>query len=155
MQVDSVELITTLRPVAWCGAPSSQDYNDSMKEILTDLASLADFCNSVLVPLLSGLPEPEGQEVPPLDGRSIYANPGRMDPLFYDPARGPVTIADSLAFLESRIASLAQAVDDLSARVTALQSRLATSNQADLTRWISSLQDRIALLESRVSAMGA
>lgn len=154
MQIESIQLITTPRPVAWCGAPSSQDYNDSMREILSDLASLADFCNSVLVPLLSGLPEQPEDSIQGLDGRNVYSDPSRSDPLFFDQANGkPMTVASSLAALQSQIRSVLQAVEDLTARVVTLQSRLATSNQADLTRWIATLQDRIASLETRITTL--
>lgn len=152
MQVNPIELTTTPRPVAYCGAPSSQDYNDSMSEILTDLASLSDFCNSVLVPLLAGLPE-AADEVPPLNGRNLYSDPGNLDELFYTPGQGPKTVAETLVLLKSRIEAAMQSIEDLSARVTFLQSRLATSNQADMTRWIADLQAKIELLEARVGAL--
>src|ERR1039458_9780371 len=125
LNLDSVELVSTERRAPLNGAPSSQDYNDSMREVVTDLASIADSLNTVVLPLLSSLPAGDPLK-PLLDGDGIFASHA-TDSLFYDStASQQLTVADVLRRINASVQSVANTVTDLSARVLSLQTRLAT-----------------------------
>lgn len=151
MNVDTIELVTTQRPAPLNGAPSSADYNDSMGEVLTDLASLSDFLNSIVVPMLKTLPE---MSEPVLDGAHMFADRVSTSPLFYDSvATKPLTVADVLSRFDQIVRAMTTRVDDLAGRVKNLQTQLATTNQNDVARAIQGFNDTLKAINRRVSIL--
>ena len=56
LNIQTIELASTLRTVPENGAPSSTDYNDTAREFLTDLATVAGIINDTVLPILNTLP---------------------------------------------------------------------------------------------------
>src|ERR1017187_4197511 len=56
LNIASIELVSTQRVAPLNGAPSSADHNDSAREVLTDMASISEFLNGTVLPLLNCLP---------------------------------------------------------------------------------------------------
>ena len=153
LNIDSIELVSTQRVAPLNGAPSSADYNDSAREVLTDLASISEFLNGTVVPLLNCLPATSPLL---LDGGAIYASTAASsDPLFYDTtAKQPLTLAAVISRLNQIVAGVQAQMVDLSARVLALQTRLATTNQNDVAKAIQGFADTLTAISSRVTALG-
>jgi hypothetical protein len=147
---DTVELVTTLRVAPLNGAPSSEEYNDSSREILTDLATLADTVNQNLLPLINSLPS----TVPlSLDGDGIYAaDPTDTAPLFLDSTDGSqLTIAQVFTRLNMQITQATATVADMQARILQLQTRLATTNQNDVQQAIQGFQSLLQQMSNRLA----
>jgi hypothetical protein len=148
-RIDSIELITTEREAGLNGAPSSQDYNDTMREMLTDLSSIADTLNSSVLPYLNTLPATVTQT---LDGDGMYASHDTANELFVDSTTGSqLVISDVFARLDARVSAVKAQIVDLTARIAALQSRLATTQQNDVARAIQGFNDSLVALTNRVS----
>jgi len=149
IDLQSVELTTTLRTAPLNGAPSSKDYNALNKEILQDLSELSSFVNDQLLPVLAALPT---EAKAGLEGATLYANSYSTDPLFYD-GQSPKTVADALAYLSGLVGDLHNVVDDAQGRIKALQTRLATTDQNDLRSSMQSMQDTVRGLSVSLSAI--
>ena len=151
--IESIELVTTQRVAPLNGAPSSADYNDSMREMLTDLASISELINGTLLPLLNCLPATSPLL---LDGSAIYAS--TSDPtnlLFYDStSEQPLSIADVITRINQMVTASQAQVVDLSAQVLALQTRLATTNQNDVARAIQGFANALNAISTRVTNLG-
>jgi hypothetical protein len=153
LNIDSIELVSTQRVAPLNGAPASADYNDSMREILTDLASISELLNGAVLPLLNCLPATQPLL---LDGSGIYASTGdATNPLFYDTtSQQPLTIAAVIVRINQTMTAVSAQVVDLSARVLALQTRLATTNQNDVARAIQGFADALNAISTRVTNLG-
>lgn len=150
LKISSVELVASPRPVPQNGAPNSQDFNAFQNEVLADLADFADLINESLLPMLETLPETAAQG---LDGNTIYADRSKNESLFRDAGGNRYTVSEVLSSQSAIQKDLAQQMTDLSARVLALQTRLATTQQNDLRASVQSLQDSYAYLLARMSGM--
>ena len=152
LKIPSIELISTQRRAPLNGAPSSADYNDSMREILTDLAVITELFNGPVLKLFNSLPLKDPQI---LEGGGIYASTAdSSNPLFYDTAaQQPLTIADVLTRLNQTIAAVMSQITDLTARVLSLQSRLATTQQNDVAKAIQGFANQLNAVTSRVAAL--
>lgn len=150
LQPDSVELVTSPRPAPLNGSPSTTDYNLTQKEILADLAELADFANEVLLPILQGLPAAAANG---LDGAALYADSAASNPLFRDAQGTLYSVSQVLAALSAAQNALTQQVSDLTARIAALQTRLATTAQNDLRASVQSLSDSYGSLLARTTSL--
>ena len=153
LNIASIELVSTQRVAPLNGSPSSADYNDSAREVLTDLASLSEFINGTVIPLLNCLPATDPLV---LDGSAVYASAAATDdPLFFDAtARQPLTIASVFTKLSQIVASVQTQMTNVSAQVLALQTRLATTNQNDIATALQGLAATIAAVAARVTALG-
>jgi len=153
LNIASIELVSTQRVAPLNGSPSSADYNDSAREVLTDLASLSEFINGTVIPLLNCLPATDPLV---LDGSAVYASAAVTDdPLFFDAtAQQPLTIASVFTKLSQIVASVQTQMTNVSAQVLALQTRLATTNQNDIATALQGLATTIAAVAARVTALG-
>ena len=153
LNIASIELVSTQRVAPLNGSPSSADYNDSAREVLTDLASLSEFINGTVIPLLNCLPATDPLV---LDGSAVYASAAATDdPLFFDAtAQQPLTISSVFTKLSQIVASVQTQMTNVSAQVLALQTRLATTNQNDIATALQGLAATIAAVAARVTALG-
>jgi hypothetical protein len=157
LNVNSVELVTTERTAPLNGAPSSSDYNDTIRELLTDLSTLSDLINTSILPLINSLPAMTSLV---LDGDGLFAS-HTGSALFVDSTSGAqLSVSDVLTKINASNQALASQITDLSARVQSLQSQLATTNQIDVARSIqgfnlslTGLVNRVATLETKVSTL--
>jgi hypothetical protein len=167
LAIPTVELVSTLRTAPLNGSPSSQDYNDSAREVLSDLAAITSLLNDTICQLLDALPTTSLSTYPPIgiEGRTIYADTSDKTALFFNSKTVPGTplvIADSLRYLQSIVLTIQMTLNNQQIQISALQSRLATTNQNDvaaalqnfagsltaLTAAISNLQARVTALEA-------
>jgi uncharacterized protein len=142
LNIPSVDLVSTVRTAPKNGAPSSADYNDTMREILVDLGSLSELLNVSVLPVLNQLPEAAAAG---LEGRTIYAS---MDddktPLFYsESAQKFFTIADVLQNLHTLITQSNNTLVDVTGRIVALQSKLATTSHNDVINAVQGFTDQV------------
>ena len=150
LNLSSIELTNTERRAPQNGAPSSQDFNDGQREVLVDLSSIADMLNNVVLPLLSSLPITDPLV---LDGDGIFASHTGADLFINTTDKSQLTIAAVLTRVNATVVSLSAAVDDISSRVLALQTRLATTNQNDVAKAIQGFNEILASVVQRVTVL--
>lgn len=155
LNLSTVELVSTLRAAPQNGSPSSQDYNDSWTESLADLASLADFVNTILLPMLNGLDAtifPNPVAAPNgIEGRFIFGDTTDSSTLFFDSlSNEPNTIADSMRILQGINTNLQLAINTLTVTVTSLQSQLSATNQNDIAQALQNIATSVQNLTSQV-----
>lgn len=152
MNIPSVDLVSTLRTAPKNGAPSSSDYNDTMREILADLGSLSEAINSAVIPVINTLPSMAAEG---LEGRTIYASldPDKT-PLFYsESAKKFFTVADVLQNLHTLIAQSNNQLTDVMGRIVALQSSLATTSHNDVINAVQGFTDQIRQVSYSLSSL--
>ena len=94
IQLENVDLTSMMRAAAKNGAPSTQDYNESMRDFLADLSSIVDFLNQSVTPILNTLPSDAAKG---LTGATVFANVDSTDPIFYNKAKNvPFTVTEVL-----------------------------------------------------------
>jgi len=157
LNLDTIELETTLRPFGANGAPDSLDYNDQMAEILTDLATITECINDVIRPILNALPaqaalpatNPKG-----IEGRTIFSDTSNQTALFYDSvAKTPLTIAQTISLLSGMIQGVTISVTNLGLQVTSLNSQLSVSNQNDTARALQAVTTALNAITARVTVL--
>jgi len=157
LNLNTVELETTLRPFAENGAPASNDYNDQMMEILTDLASITEYLNDTIRPILSALPASAAlplQTPVGIEARTIFTDTSNQTPLYYDvTSNTALTIAQTIALLNGMIQGATTQIADLVLQVTTLSSQLSVSNQNLLLQSISSLTSSLSSLQAQVDSI--
>jgi hypothetical protein len=143
LNLSSVELTSTLRTAPLNGSPSSSDYNDGQRENLVDLATLADFINNVLLPLLNALPA--GALLPTaipvgIEGRTIWTDTSDQSNLFFNALSSQsLSIADTIRVLNGIVTVMNQQLIDQGVEVASLQARLASTNQNDISLALQNL----------------
>lgn len=147
LALNTVELTSTLRTAPLNGAPSSSDYNSSQRENLVDLASIVDFINNQILPLVNALPATALQPLQDpigIEGRSIWADTSDQGILFFDSlSSNPLTVADSLRVLNGVLTTMGQQLVDLGIEVASLQARLASTNQNDIALALQNLSSSL------------
>jgi len=142
LDLQSVELVSTLRTAPENGAPSSADYYDGELEKLTDLGTLAAFINNTLLPMLNALPDVAATG---LLGTSCYSDISAQDPLVYDSSTDtPLMITDSLRVLYGQIQTVQTSITYLSQQVVSLQARLSASGQDDISIALQGITSTLA-----------
>lgn len=155
LNIDTVELVSSLRTVALNGAPSSQDYNDSQREYLEDLASLANTVNSYILPLLNYLDSADSQGAGlVLNGDTVYASSDLTNPLF-NSTDGPLTVSQVFAKVQAVVSSQQTTVTALAARVSALSTQLASTNQDDIAKAISGYSSQLQSFFNQVNTLSS
>jgi hypothetical protein len=155
LNIDTVELVSSLRTVGLNGAPSSQDYNDSQREYLEDLASLANTVNSFIIPLLNYLNSVDSQgEDLVLNGDTLFASSNLASALF-NSTDGPLTISQVFSKVQSILTSQQTTVTALAARVSALSTQLASTNQDDIAKAISGYSSQLQSFFNQVNTLAA
>jgi hypothetical protein len=147
LNLNSIELVSVVRPVASKGAPSSDDYNDTQKELLTDLAGLSSLINESLLALVNALPAAAllPVEAPVgIQGRTIYTDTSDNNQLFFDAlANKNLSVADSLRLLNGMLDTFRSQLEDMGIQVSALQTRLASDNRNDIALALQNLTNTI------------
>lgn len=147
LNLNTVELVSSLYTAPRNGAPSSSDYNDFQKEVLADLVSLSSFINDTLLPMVNALPE--GAMLPAespvgIEGRTVYSDTSDQNSLFYDSLAGqPLTLADSLRLVNGMLTTFKTRLEDMGIEVAALQTRLAADSRNDLALALENLTNSI------------
>lgn len=158
LSLEQVDLISIQRVAPKNGAASSQDYNDSVREVLRDLVSLTEFVNEAMIPILIALPEDAKDG---LSGATLFASPKETtNPLFYnEQAARPYTVAEVVKNMISSNGAIQQKVNDLTAKVARLQTLLATTGQTDIIASVQAFSDQIknqgAMINTVKSALAA
>jgi len=147
LNLSTVELTSTLRTAPLNGAPSSSDYNESQRENLVDLATIVDFVNNQIIPLVNALPsealEPADAPVG-IEGRTIYADTSDLSALFFNSLTStPLTLADALRVVNGIITTMKQQLIDQGVEIASLQARLASTNQNDIALALQNLSSAL------------
>jgi hypothetical protein len=155
LNIDTVELVSSLRTIGLNGAPSSQDYNDSQREYLEDLSSLANTVNGFIIPLLNYLRsmDSKGQNLV-LNGDTLFASSDMSNSLF-NSTDGQLTVAQVFAKVQALLNSQQTTVTALAARVAALSTQLASTNQDDIAKAISGYSLQLQSFFNQVDALSA
>lgn len=147
LNLNTIELTSTLRTAPLNGSPSSSDFNEGQRETLVDLASLSGFINNQLLPLINALPA--GALLPSLspvgiEGRTIWTDTSDQSTIFFDSLSSiPLTIADSLRVLNGILTTMRQQLIDQGVEVASLQARLASTNQNDIALALQNLSSSL------------
>lgn len=151
LNIQSVDLISSQRSAPKNGAPSSGEYNDTMREVLGDLVSISDTINEAILPILNVLPE-EAKDG--LSGTTMSANPDDTGSLFYNLAqKQPYTVAEVLQNLFGMNTDLRTKIADLGGSVAKLQTLMSTTGQSDILASVQSFSDQIKNLMSVITTM--
>lgn len=147
LNLNTVELTSTLRTAPLNGSPSSSDFNSGQRETLVDLAAITGFINNTLLPLLNALPAgallPSNDPVG-IEGREIWTDTSDQSTLFFDSLSSvPLTIADSLRVLSGIVTTMRQQLIDQGVEVASLQARLASTNQNDIALALQNLSSAL------------
>lgn len=146
LNLDTLELVSTLRRAPANGAPSSADFNDGEQEKLVDLATVAGFLNDVLRPILNTLPEAASAG---LEGRTLLTDTNDQNALFFDALNAePLSVADSLRLLQGIVNSVKGQVTDLSVEVGQLAAKLSATSQNDLALALQNIQDTLRQIQA-------
>ncbi len=147
LNLNTVELTSTLRTAPLNGSPSSSDFNSGQRETLVDLAALSGFINDILLPLLNALPA--GALLPFLtpvgiEGRTIWTDTSDESTLFFDSlANTPLSIADTIRVINGIVTTMSQQLIDQGVEVASLQARLASTNQNDIALALQNLSSAL------------
>lgn len=147
LNLNTVELTSTLRTAPLNGSPSSSDFNEGQREALVDFASIVGFINNQLLPLINALPE--GALLPSLspvgiEGRTIWTDTSDQSTLFFDAlSTTPLTIADTLRVINGIVTTMRQQLIDQGVEVASLQARLASTNQNDIALALQNLSSAL------------
>lgn len=159
LNLSTVELITTLRTAPKNGSPSSSDYNEGQREILVDLASLTEFINNQILPLINALPDTALASIDDpigLEGRTIWSDTSDQSTIFFDALAGtPLTLADSLRVINGIVSLNSQTLTDLGVEVASLQARLSSTNQNDIALALQNLTETINSIAANNSDSGS
>lgn len=147
LNLNTVELVTTIRTAPQNGSPSSSDYNECQREVLVDLAAIVGFINNKILPLINALPD---TSLLPLDapvgieGRTIWSDTSDQSPVFFDTLSNvPLTLADSLRVIDGILGANSQQLTDLGIEVASLQARLSSTNQNDIALALQNLSSSL------------
>lgn len=147
LNLNTVELTSTLRTAPLNGSPSSSDYNDSQRENLVDLTSVVDFINNQLLPLINALPATALQPVQSpvgIEGRTIWTDTSDQSTVFFNSLSStPLTVADSLRVISGILTTMNQQLIDQGVEVASLQARLASTNQNDIALALQNLSSAL------------
>jgi hypothetical protein len=139
LPLTTIELVSVQGAVPLNGSPTSQTYNDNQNNCLIDLAAIVSFLNGVLEPLLQVLPANAADDG--IEGRAINTDITDLTPLCYNALTAtPLTIAQSLVYLQSIIASLQGQMTDIATQVAVLASQLSATNQNDISLALQNFQ---------------
>ena len=157
LNLETIELVSTLRTAPLNGSPSSQNYNDCEREQLTDLASITSFLNDVIRPLLNTLPNtamlPTTSPVG-IEGRTVNCDTSDQSSLFYNSSTStPLSIADSLRVLQGMLTTFSTTLNNQTVQVAALQSRLSTTNQNDVSLALQSFSATLSSITSTLQTL--
>jgi hypothetical protein len=153
LNIDTLELISTLRRAPANGAPSSHDFNDGEQEKLTDLAAFADFVNTLLRPILNALP---ATALEGLEGRTLLTDTTDQGALFFDALNTePLTVADSLRLLQGIVNSVSGQVVDLGVEVGQLSAKLSATSQNDFVMTLNTIQSTLNQIQTDQRALEA
>lgn len=159
LNIDTVELTSTLRAAPANGAPSSADYNDSQREALTDLSAIASLVNNTILPLLNALSEDAGLPVTSpvgIEGRTIFSDTSDTSDIFFDSLAGePLDLAASIRLLRGMLTNAQTKLSDMGVEVTALQTRLASTNQNDIAQALQNFSDSLNQLTNTTNSNNA
>jgi hypothetical protein len=152
---DTVELCSTDRPAPLNGTYSSADLNDSMREILSDLASVVNVWNDAMRPMLNALQEKaaEGDNPIGIEGRTVFTDTSDNTSLFFDAKTSTsLTIADSFRLMSGMVRNLQTKVDDLYLRVNTLNTQLSMTNQNDIANTLQGFSDTLADMSTKLTS---
>ena len=150
LNLSDLELVSTLRVAPLNGPPSSADYNDGEQEKLVDLTTLLLFINNQLIPMLNTLATSAAQGI---EGNNVYGDLSSEETLFFNAQIGEsMTVADSLRYLYGQAQTISTTLSNLGVQVAALQARLSSSNQNDISL---ALQGFTSNLNSQLSQLQA
>jgi uncharacterized protein YukE len=145
-------LVSTQRTVPSNGSPSSQDYNDDQNDGLIDLTSLVSFINGTLIPLLQVLPSLAAAAG--LEGRAINTDSTNLTSLCFNALTStPLTIAQSLNYLQNLQTNLQSQITGLSTQVAVLSSQLSSTNQNDISLALQNFQSVLNTTTATLNAL--
>jgi hypothetical protein len=140
LDLQTLDLASTLRTVPLNGSPSSVDYNDTAREFLTDLATLVGFINDTLLPILNTLPSTAATG---LYGSTLQVSDDATNPLFFSTAENTfLTVSEVLIGLNAAIKALQLLCANLNAQIIQLSTKLSTTNQTDMLATVQALSDQ-------------
>ena len=145
-------LVSTQRTVPSNGSPSSQDYNDDQNDGLIDLTSLVSFINGTLIPLLQVLPSLAAAAG--LEGRAINTDSTNLTALCFNALTlTPLTVAQSLNYLQNLQTNLQSQITGLSTQVAVLSSQLSSTNQNDISLALQNFQSVLNTTTATLNAL--
>lgn len=157
LQLNSVDLVSSVRTVPQNGAPVSADYNETQRENLVDLASLAGVINNLLIPYFTALKatsagNPPNTPVIGIEGRTVISDSSNQADIFYDAVSStPLDIATSMTMLRAMITLLQTEMTNLDIAVQGVQSRVSSAGITNLTNVVQQLRTLYNSLNAIVS----
>ena len=152
LPLTSLALVSTQRTVPLNGSPTSQDYNDDQNDGLIDLTSIVSFINGTLIPLLQVLPSLAATAG--LEGRAINTDSTNLTALCFNALTStPLTVAQSLNYLQNLQTNLQGQMTSLSTQVAVLSSQLSATNQNDISLALQNFQSVLNTTTATLNAL--
>jgi hypothetical protein len=156
LNLNTVELVSTLRKVPLDGAPSSQDWNDSFTELIADLSTVVGTFNNEILPIVNALSSTAllpAQAPVGLEGRTVVSDSSDLTQLFYNNQTGSsLVVADSLRLLYGMLTTFNNQLSDIGVQVASLQQRLSSSSQNDLSLALQNMTNTINTTVSNLNS---
>lgn len=151
LNLQNLELVSSLRVSPLNGPPSSEDYNDGEQEKLVDLTTLVTFLNNTLLPMVNSLASAAATGI---EGSNIFGDTTSQETLFYNTLTGtPLALSDSLRLLYGQAQTLQTLQINLQVAVAALQARLASTNQNDISLALQGFTTNLNALQGQMKAL--
>jgi len=152
LPLTSLALVSTQRTIPLNGSPTSQDYNDDQNDGLIDLTSIVSFINGTLIPLLQVLPSLAATAG--LEGRAINTDSTNLTALCFNALTStPLTVAQSLNYLQNLQTNLQGQMTSLSTQVAVLSSQLSATNQNDISLALQNFQSVLNTTTATLNAL--
>ena len=155
LTIDSVELSSSIRTAGLNSPPSSSDYNETQRETLVDLASLAGIINDIFIPYFNALSSTSADPTDTpigIQGSTVFSDTTDVSDVFYNSiASQPLCIADSLRLLRAMITVMQNSISDLAVEVQSAQNSASGSGSANLVNVVQQLRNFYNALNTVVS----
>lgn len=147
LSYETLELSTSISTSPKNGPPSSDDYNENQRNVLNDLTLVSELLNSAIIPLVNSLLSASPVVI---EGRTVVSDTTDSSPLFYNSVSdAPLSLADSLRFLQNLSNTVQQTVADLGIQVAALASTVSSSSQNNLANAVQRIQTNLSTLTTQ------
>jgi hypothetical protein len=151
LSLSNLELVSTLRVAPLSGPPISEDYNDGEQEKLVDLTTIVTFLNNTLLPMLNTLAATSSTGI---DGSGIYGDLTSEEQVFFNSLTSTsLSVADSLRLINGQSQTLQTNLASLATQVAALQARLSSTNQNDISLALQGFTSTLNLQQSELQAL--
>lgn len=151
LELKNLEVTAQNRSAGKNGAPSSRDFNDTMREILSDLATTVKYMNDEILPVLRALPETASEG---LTGETLLVKSGASGIFKNVTENRSFTVAEMFSNVYALADQQTRKLDEIRSQVIKLTSLLSTTGNTDILKSVQNFSDQIRSLTSTIASVG-